>query len=234
MPRPEALPDQPGQPDQPASPFDPLAAHRLRTALGMGPEHVARDMRVSYGLPYVGPDLVLAWERGEALPAAAELTALAGALWCAPTDLVARPRTLLEHRVARGLPPEEVARATGVDPRSYLRMEERQAWRGTDRQSTALAGLLGLSLPDLVTVAGNEERLTELLRAAVTGRRPGGQTRAISKLVPLLDRGVLEDVLVELHAEYQARLATPLGRELRDRVLEYFWSAVEKETGEAP
>ncbi|MFK0121004.1 helix-turn-helix domain-containing protein [Streptomyces sp. NPDC090994] len=226
VPRPEALPDQP---DQPASPFDPLAAHRLRIALGMGPEHVARDLRVSYGLPYVGPDLVLAWERGEAGPSDSELTALAGTLWCSPTDLLARPRTLREHRLAHGLAPEDVARAVGVDARAYLRLEEKDAWRGTDRQSAALIDLFGLTPPEYVTVTGQDDRLTELLRKAVTTRWQG-HARGIAKLVPL-DRALVEHVLRDLHAEYQARLATPGGLDLRDRVLEYFWTAVEKETG---
>nr|WP_320776703.1 helix-turn-helix transcriptional regulator [Streptomyces sp. CRN 30] len=213
--------------DQPATPFDALAARRLRAALGMGPEHVARDMRVSYGLTYVGPDLVLAWEQGTACPGSGELTALAGALWCAPDDLVARPRTLREHRVARGLDPEEVARAAGVDLRSYLRMEEKDAWRGTDRQSAALAGVLALSLPDFVTVTGRDGRLTELLRTAVTTRWQGC-VRAVAKIVPL-ERSLLEDVLRELNESYRANLATPAGRDLVDRVPEYFWTAIEKE-----
>ncbi|MGX1511094.1 hypothetical protein RKD44_002382 [Streptomyces collinus] len=51
-------------PNQSGPPFNALAARRLRAALNMGPEHVAHGIRVSYGLPYVTPDLVIAWERG--------------------------------------------------------------------------------------------------------------------------------------------------------------------------
>ena len=66
----------------------------------MGPEHVAYGLRVSYGLPYVTPDLVVAWERGIVCPTSPELTALAGVLWCSPGELIGRPRTLREHRLA--------------------------------------------------------------------------------------------------------------------------------------
>ncbi|GGS83851.1 XRE family transcriptional regulator [Streptomyces griseoviridis] len=227
MPRPDALPDRPGRP---AAPFDPLAAHRFRTALGMGPELVARDLRVSYGLPHVGPDLVLAWEGGSVQPSEAEVNALAGTLWCSPAELLARPRTLREHRLALGLGPEDVARAVGLDTRSYLRLEERDAWRGTDRQSAALIALFGLAPAEYVTVSGQDERLAELLTKAVTTRWQG-HARQIAKLVPL-ERDVVDDALRSLHAEYRARMATPLGRDLRDRAAEYFWAAVEKGTGE--
>lgn len=195
----------------------------------MGCEHVAHDLRVSYGLPYVTADLVLAWERGEAGPSQPEVTALAGTLWCSPADLLARPRTLREHRVAHGLAPEDVARAVGMDARAYLRLEEKDAWRGTDRQSAALIDLLGLTPSEYVTVTGQDDRLTDLLRKAVTTRWQGN-ARGIARLVPL-DRALVEDVLRDLHADYQARLATPAGLDLRDRVLEHFWAAAGKGGG---
>ncbi|GAA4791026.1 XRE family transcriptional regulator [Streptomyces ziwulingensis] len=234
MRRPSARPDQSGPP------FNATAARRLRAALGMGPERVAHDLRVSYGLPYVGPDLVIAWERGEVSPGTAEVTALAGVLWCSPADLRARPRTLREHRVVSGLAPEDVARGAGLDTDVYLRMEESDTWRGSERQATALAGVLGLTLPDFVTVTGRDPRLTELLRSAVTTRRPG-HVRQIAKLVPL-DRGTLESVLDRLHGEYQGLMTATLGRggradsgaagrALLDRILEHFWTAVEKDDG---
>ncbi|MCZ9342370.1 helix-turn-helix domain-containing protein, partial [Streptomyces sp. TRM76130] len=150
--------------------------------------------------------------------------------WCSPTDLLARPRTLREHRIAHGLAPEDVARAVGMDARAYLRLEERDVWRGTDRQSTALIDLLGLTPSEYVTVTGQDDRLTDLLRRAVTTRWQG-HARGIAKLVPL-DRTLVEDVLRHLHAEYRTRLATPAGLDLRDRVLEYFWTAAGKAGGE--
>jgi hypothetical protein len=61
-----------------------------------------------------------------------ELTALAGVLRCSPAELIGRPRTLREHRIARGLAPEGVARAVGHEFPAYTRMEER-AGSGTAR-----------------------------------------------------------------------------------------------------
>jgi transcriptional regulator with XRE-family HTH domain len=204
----------------------------------MGPEHVAHGMRVSYGLPYVTPDLVVAWERGTAAPAASELTALAGVLWCSPGDLIGRPQTLREHRIARGVAPEDVARAVGVALPAYLRMEETDDWRGTDRQSAALADVLGLALPDFVAVTGREEKLAELLSSAVSTRWQA-YVRPVAKLAPL-DRRVLENVLQVLHQDYQGHMAATLswgggsgdssaaGRDFLDRIVEHFWAAVEK------
>lgn len=168
-------------PSQSGPPFNALAARRLRAALNMGPEHVAHGIRVSYGLPYVTPDHVVAWERGTVSPEGPELTALAGVLWCSPGELIGRPQSLREHRVARGLAPEDVARAVGLGLPAYQRMEEADDWRGTDRQSAQLADVLGLSLPDFVTVTGREEKLAELLTSAVTTRWQGC-VRPIGKL----------------------------------------------------
>ncbi|WBO63786.1 helix-turn-helix domain-containing protein [Streptomyces camelliae] len=224
-----------------APPFNAPAARRLRAALGMGPEHVAYGMRASYGLPYVTPDLVIAWERGIASPSSAELTALAGVLWCSPGELIGRPRTLREHRIARGIAPEDVARAVGTDLAGYLRMEESGQWRGNERQSAALAEVLGLALPDFVTVTGREAKLAELLHSAVTTRWQA-YVRPVLKLAPL-DKGVLEAVLQALHQDYQGHMAATLswgggssgasesGREFLDRIVENFWQAVESRTG---
>ncbi|MDT0613741.1 helix-turn-helix domain-containing protein [Streptomyces lancefieldiae] len=225
-------------PNQSGPPFNALAARRLRAALTMGPEHVAHGMRVSYGLPYVTADLVRAWERGTTSPGSHELTALAGVLWCSPGELIGRPQTLREHRVARGLAPEDVARAVGVALQAYLRMEETDGWRGTDRQSAALADVLGLTLPDFVTVTGRDGKLAELLSSAVTTRWQG-YARPIAKVAPL-DRRVLENVLQVLHQDYQGRMAATLGwgggsgdsgaagRDFLDRIVEHFWAAVER------
>ncbi|MET7681172.1 helix-turn-helix transcriptional regulator [Streptomyces sp. NPDC005423] len=226
----------------PPPPFNAPAARRLRTALDMGPEHVAYGIRVSFGLPYVTPDLVIAWERGLTAPSRPELTALAGVLWCSPDELVGRPRTLREHRLAHGLAPEDVARTVGLELLAYLRMEEHDEWTGNDRQSSTLADLLDLSLPDFVTVTGRDAKLTRLLRGAVTTRWQA-YVKPVGKMVPL-DRRLLEDTLQELHHEYQGRTLATLGRDggratagsgvagrdFLDRIVENFWGTVGRGT----
>lgn len=231
-------PAGPNQPIPPTPPFNALAARRLRAALGMGPEHVAYSLRSSYGLPYVTPDLVVAWERGAAHPSSPELTALAGVLWCSPGELIGRPRTLREHRVSRGLAPEDVARGVGLELAAYQRMEESDTWRGNERQSAALADVLELDLPDFVAVTGREAKLAELLHNAVTTRWQA-YLRPVGRTVPL-DRGVLEAVLQELHREYQGQMVATLswggggqetgdkGREFLDRIIDHFWTAVDR------
>lgn len=212
--------------NQPSPPFNAIAARRLRAALGMGPEHVAFGLRASYGMPHVTEDLVLAWEREIAAPTHAELTALERVLWCSPGELLGKPRTLREHRVARGLAPGNVARIVGLELLAYLHMEEHNAWRGTERQSVHLAEVLALSLPDFVTVTGREPKLTELLRKAVTTRWQS-YVRPVSRLVPL-DRRLLQDALQELHQDYQGQ--SEAGREFLDRIIDVFWAAVQDNT----
>ncbi|MEU2427705.1 helix-turn-helix transcriptional regulator [Streptomyces sp. NPDC007851] len=233
MRRPPALPNQPGPP------FNAPAARRLRSALGMGPEHVAHDLRASYGMPHATPDLVRAWEQGAVVPTSPELTALAGVLWCSPGDLIGRPRTLREHRIARGVAPEDVALTVGLELLPYLEMEEAGDWRGTERQSAVLADLLQLSLPDFVTVTGKEEKLADLLRGAVTTRWQA-YVRQVGKLVPL-DRHLIENTLRGLHEDYQGRMtatlswadspasaqAQQLGEDFLARIVTHFWTAME-------
>ncbi|MDF3143873.1 MULTISPECIES: XRE family transcriptional regulator [unclassified Streptomyces] len=202
----------------------------------MGPEHVAYGMRASYGLPYVTEDLVVAWERELTAPNSSELTALAGVLWCSPSELLGKPRTLREHRIARGLAPEDVARTVGHELVAYLRMEESDGWHGTDRQSAALAEVLGLTLPDFITVTGRDAKLGELLRSAVSTRWQA-YVRPVGKMVPL-DRRLLETALQELHQDYQGQMTATLswggggsdssaaGREFLDRIVERFWTTV--------
>ncbi|WP_435612883.1 helix-turn-helix domain-containing protein [Streptomyces sp. bgisy159] len=226
---------------QPGPPFNAPAARRLRAALGMGPEHVAHALCVSYGLPYVTPDHVIAWERGTLTPSSPELTALAGVLWCSPGELIGRPRTLREHRIARGLAPEDVARAVGMDLPGYLRMEETGKWRGNDRQGAGLAEALRLSPAELVTVTGREARLVELLHSAVSTRWQA-YVRPVGKVVSL-DRRVLEGTLRRLHEDYQGRMAATLswgggggesgeaGREYLAGIVDTFWAAVEDQRG---
>ncbi|MCP8709640.1 helix-turn-helix transcriptional regulator [Streptomyces sp. AC04842] len=223
----------------PPPPFNAPAARRMRAALGLDPDHVAHALRASYDLPYVTPALVAAWERGNASPSLPELTALAGALWCSPGELIGRPRTLREHRMARGLAPEDVAHTVGLELHAYLRMEETGQWRGTERQTAALTRVLGLSLADVLAVTGREERLAELLRNAVTTRWQA-YVRPVSKLAPL-DRRLLEEVLHGLHQDYQAHMAATLtwgggppdasnpGRDFLTHVVDHFWTAVAAE-----
>ncbi|MEU3095250.1 XRE family transcriptional regulator [Streptomyces sp. NPDC006967] len=220
----------------PPPPFNAPAARRLRAALGLDAEQVAHTLRVSYGLPYVTPALVAGWEHGTAAPSHPELVALAGVLWCSPGELIGRPRTLREHRTARGLAPEDVARTVGHELQAYLRMEETDQWRGSERQSATLARMLDLSLADVVTVTGQENRLADLLRGAVTTRWQA-YVRPVSKIAPL-ERRLLEEVLHRLHRDYRGHMAATLswggghgdagdsGREFLDGVVGHFWTAV--------
>ncbi|MBT2487698.1 XRE family transcriptional regulator [Streptomyces sp. ISL-96] len=216
----------------PSPPFNALAARQLREALGMAPGHVAYGLRAQYGLN-IGPDLVVAWERGQRAPDSQEVTALAGVLWCAVGDLIAAPNTLREHRMARGLAAPDLARMVGVDAGAYQRMEDAQRWRGNERQSAALSEVLGLSPREFVTATGRDEDLAEMLRSAVTTRWQA-YVRPIAKLIPV-QRRELEDILQRLHTDYQSRMMSTLswsggdsgdgakGREFLDDILSHFW-----------
>lgn len=225
---------------RPSPPFDAPAARRLREALGMLPGHVAYGLGAQYGLR-VATDTVIAWERGTAVPSEYELTALAGVLWCSPGELLTGARTLREHRMAKGLDPAEFARLLGLTGEAYRRMEESGRWRGNDRQSALLNKVLGLTAAGFVTVSGRDEELTGLLRDAVTTRWQA-RVRPIAKLVPL-EHGAVQDVLEQLHADYQALMVPTLswsgtgagrgteragtagdaGRAFLAEVLERFW-----------
>ncbi|GHI87319.1 DNA-binding protein [Streptomyces xanthophaeus] len=215
-------------------PFNAPAARRLRAALGMAPGHVAYGLRAQYGL-LVTPETVMAWERGEISPSSAELTALAGVLWCSPGELLAEPVTLREHRMAKGLTADELARRVGVEANSYQKMEDTGRWRGNERQSAALAALLGLTLAQFVTATGKQEELAELLRSAVTTRWQA-YVKPVGKLLPI-PKGHLERVLDQLHGEYQSRMVATLswgggegeagrgdsGREFLAEIVDRFW-----------
>ncbi|MFF5704836.1 helix-turn-helix domain-containing protein [Streptomyces sp. NPDC012794] len=189
-------------------PFNAPAARRLRAALGMAPGHVAYGLRAQYGL-LVAPETVTAWERGEQSPTSTELTALAGVLWCSPGELLAEPVTLREHRIARGLDPEDLARRIGVEANAYRKMEETGRWKGNERQSAALASVLGLSLAQFVTATGKHEELAGLLRSAVTTRWQA-YVKPLGKLLPV-PRAHLERVLEYLYNDYQQRMVATLG-----------------------
>ncbi|MEV7565094.1 helix-turn-helix transcriptional regulator [Streptomyces tanashiensis] len=219
---------------QPSPPFDAQAARRLREALGMAPGHVAYGLRAQYGV-LVDPETVVAWERGTAVPGEQELTALAGVLWCSPSDLIAAASTLREHRVARGLSAEDLARRVGVSASAYQRMEDEGRWRGTERQTAALAGVLGLGPRELITATGGDEALAELLRDAATTRWQAYVKPAV-KMVPLPKR-IVESALQRLHTEYHARMVATSswgasgatgdeGRAYLGEITARFWAAV--------
>ncbi|MGW1771094.1 helix-turn-helix domain-containing protein [Streptomyces sp. NPDC002104] len=200
----------------------------------MAPGHVAYGLRAQYGL-IVTPETVMAWERGEISPTSAELTALAGVLWCSPGELLAEPVTLREHRIARGLAPEDLARRVGVEAGAYQKMEDTGRWKGNERQSAALATALGLTLAQFVTATGKHEELAELLRSAVTTRWQA-YVKPLTKLLPV-PKAHLERVLERLHGEYQTRMVATLswgggggeagsgdsGREYLTDIVERFW-----------
>ncbi|MEU9699784.1 helix-turn-helix transcriptional regulator [Streptomyces sp. NPDC047981] len=200
----------------------------------MAPGHVAYGLRAQYGLA-VAPETVIAWERGRLAPSAQELTALAGVLWCAPGELIADATTLREHRMARGLPSDELARRVGLDGPGYLRMEESGRWRGNERQTAALAEVLGLGPRELVQVTGRADELAALLRDAATTRWQA-YVRPVVKLLPLPKR-ILESALQRLHTDYHAKMAATsswgasggsgdAGREYLDGIVAHFWDAV--------
>jgi hypothetical protein len=185
-----------------AASFDAAAAHRIRTALGLGPEEVAHGMRTACGLGHVTPELVTAWERGEVRPGRDELTGLAGMLRCSPADLAGRPRTLREHRLARGLTPEEVASATGPDVLVHLRVEQENVWRGGDRPTQLLRALFRLDRADLVGICGRHAKPSLLLRETFTARGTG-PARAVARTASL-DRRVVDVALRRLRAGHTA------------------------------
>ncbi|MFI1622037.1 helix-turn-helix domain-containing protein [Streptomyces lydicus] len=226
---------QAGEPRRP--PFDAEAARRLREALGMTPAHVAYGIWAAYGIR-IEPATVASWELGESAPTEAELTALAGALWCAPGDLLGAPGTLREYRLALGLAPDALALTIGMDLGAYERLEAGGKWSGNDRQAAALAEALKLPLPALLRFTGRDSKLTELLTSAATTRWQA-YVRPVGKLVPL-PKERIQEVLQELHADYQATMTATLnwgggdgteesgkaGRAFLDTVLAEFWARI--------
>lgn len=204
----------------------------------MTPAHVAYGIAAAYGIR-LPPATVSAWEAGECTPSEAELAALAGALWCAPAELLGTPQTLRAHRLARGLAAADLARGIGMDPAAYARLEDGGRWRGTERQAAALAGALALPLPALIRFTGREARLTELLTGAVTTRWQAA-VRPVGTVVPL-PGPLLREVLRELHTDYRTTVAATLhwgggaraeesgraGRAFLDGILAEFWARVD-------
>lgn len=179
-------------------------------------------------------DHVAAWERGALLPSPNELTALAGALWCNPSELMGRPRTLREHRVARGIPAEDVARGTGLSLDVYHHIEETGRWTGDKRQSAKLGSILSLPPRDFVAITGLEDELVRLLTEAVSTRWQA-HIRAIARLVSM-ERRDLQGPLNAMHHEYQGLMAATLsraggttasgedGRRYIDDIVNRFWA----------
>jgi transcriptional regulator with XRE-family HTH domain len=198
----------------------------------MAPGHVSYGLRAQYGLQ-IPPETVIAWERGLAAPGRRELSALAGVLWCAPSELLTAAASLREHRMARGLAPDELARRVDLDTSSYVRMEESGRWRGNERQTAALAETLDLTPRELLTATGRDQELAELLRDAVAARWQA-YVRPVSRMLPM-DRRHLEDVLQQLHTDYQSRMVATLswgstsqdtgepGRDFLERIVDHFW-----------
>ncbi|QEU72230.1 XRE family transcriptional regulator [Streptomyces nitrosporeus] len=216
-------------------PFNAPAARRLREALGMAPGHVAYGLNAQYGLP-VPAETVLAWERGAAQPDERELKALAGVLWCGPEELLAAAGTLREHRLARDMSVDDLARAVGMSAGAYLRIEESGRWKGNERQALALCEALEMSAAQFLTATGRNEELADLLGRAVTTRWQA-YVKPVARIVPL-DRVLVENVLAQLHSDYQALMVSTLswsstgqegaaaggtGRDFLDRVVERFW-----------
>ncbi len=224
---------QAGEPRRP--PFNAEAARRLREALGMTPAHVAYGIWAAFGMR-TAPETVASWEWGESSPSEAELTALAGALWCTPGELLGAPGTLREYRLALGLAPVDLARRIGMEPSAYERLEAGGKWRGNDRQAAALAEVLRLPLPALLRFTGRDEKLAELLTSAATTRWQA-YVRPVGKLVPL-PRQQIQGVLQDLHGEYQATMTATLnwggggsaeesgraGRAFLDGIVTEFWA----------
>lgn len=220
-------------------PFNARAARILREKLGLTPDHVAYGMRASYGMTHIGPDHVTAWERGLGAPNTNELTALAGTLWCTPGDLMGQPTTLREHRIARGLPVEDIALSLGIDVNDYLRMEETGQWTGTRYQSEQLGKVLGLSTRALISITGLEEQLAATLTEAVSTRWQA-HIKDVAQLVSM-ERRDLRDPLRTMHTEYQTLMAGTLsraggavasgegGRNYLDNIIHRFWYLVSQQ-----
>ncbi|MBY8888443.1 helix-turn-helix transcriptional regulator [Streptomyces sp. PTM05] len=213
-------------------PFDPVAARRLREQLGMSHANISHGMWASYGLR-IHPATVLAWERGEGAPDERELTALAGALWCAPADLLGRPTTLREWRWARGVTSPDLAHQLGMRRGDYERMEERGRWSGNVRQSALLGQLLDIPLPDLLAVTGRAEKLADHLRSTAKVRWQA-YAGPVCAMVPL-PRERVEEALRRINEEYHALMASTLSWSASapaedksgpylDGVLDRFWT----------
>lgn len=228
--------------------FDAAAARRAREALALSHGNVAHGMWAAYGIR-VDPRTVAAWEQRDGAPDERQLTALAGALWCAPADLLGTPASLREHRLALGLAPADVALAAGLGTGAYEEVERTGRFPGDARQAAALADALGLPLALRLALTGDAEKLAGLLRDAVTARWQG-YVRPVGALLPV-PRKRLEEALRALHEAYQSATAASLnwggaggssterdtgeaGRAFLDAILDHFWALLGGDVAEGP
>ncbi|UGY93704.1 helix-turn-helix domain-containing protein [Streptomyces gobiensis] len=223
-------------------PFDAAAARRLRDSLGMTPAHVAYGMWAAFGLQ-ISPAKIAAWELQEESPTEVELTALAGALWCAPSDLLGTPRSLREYRLASGFAPSDLALRIGMPSPQYERIEQTGEWTGNDRQATELAEALKLSLRAYMELTGKNAQLREMLRSAASVRWQA-YVRPLCKMLPTVPQDTVERVLERLNDEFHKRSFSSLswidtstetangsvdaGRLYLDEVVEHFWAQLEE------
>ncbi|WP_436772373.1 helix-turn-helix domain-containing protein [Yinghuangia sp. YIM S09857] len=197
----EPAPDRDQRP-----PFAPEAARRARIGL-----HLTHD-QVAYGLAAfrvnTTADAVAAWESGRSVPTEAELLALAEILWCAPVDLMGSAGALREHRIGRRLSVAELCARLGLPESRYLPMERANEWRGDERTTAALVRELGLSLRDLVGVAGASDAIDDLLHETLQGR-PKSQLTTMTRLLGLR-RSRVASALAGMHEEFAHRARVSL------------------------
>ncbi|MFI8965809.1 helix-turn-helix domain-containing protein [Streptomyces sp. NPDC053493] len=180
-------------------PFSPAQARAARLRIGLAPEQVVAAM-AQLGL-HRPVEILMCWESGAVAPSEAELFALADALWCpVPVLMDLRPRSLREHRLARGFTAERLAPRVGMDVRDYVRAENDHRWNGTDRQTLVLADALGLEPEELLRVIGRAGELDGLLRQAVEGRWKQ-YTTPLARLLGARERTVAQ-ALRTLHQEH--------------------------------
>ncbi|MET9962479.1 transcriptional regulator [Streptomyces sp. NPDC006326] len=182
-----------------STPFSPAEAGSARHRMGLTTAQVAQSM-AACGTP-VHPDLVAAWEQGFQAPTDQQLFALAAVLWCDPTTLMGiEPRTLAEHRIARGLTVERLAYRIGMGPAEYRAAEEARHWQGDTWQTRALVEALGLSLRKLIGIMGRVDELAAHLRSAVDGRWKA-HVEPVAEIV-VVDVTSVGDALRTMHAEF--------------------------------
>lgn len=222
-------------------PFNADVAKRLREALGMTPTHVAYGMWAAYGLQ-IPPAAISAWEEGTDSPTIDEITALAGALWCSPAELLGAPRTLREHRLTHGVPLADLARRAGMSAEQYQQVEETGQWTGNDRQAAEVAEALKLPLRTQLELTGRDVVLAEMLRSAASVRWQA-YVRPVTKMLPALPKRTVERVLERLNEEYHQRSFASLswidmysepdrdpaaaGREYLAQITAHFWELLD-------
>lgn len=122
-----------------------------------------------------------------------------------------------------------------MEPGAYQKMEDAGRWKGNERQSAALAMVLGLTLRQFLTATGKNEELADVLRSAVTTRWQA-YVKPLGKLLPI-PKAHLERMLEQLHGDYQSKMVATLswgggvgeagtgdsGREFLAEIVDRFW-----------